>query len=315
MYNGAVITTSDALALIGGTPLLELRRLSPKPGVRIYAKLEGQNPTGSVKDRVALALVRSAEERGQLEPGDTIVEASSGNTAIALAFIAKQRGYRALVVLPRGVAPSISDLLLFYGVEVRWCSAEGGMQQAIEEARELGGRPGHHLLGQFFEEANVQVHYGATGEEIATALPRIDVFVAGIGTGGTLTGVGRRLRETHPEVRLIGVEPRAGERLQGLRSLQEGFIPPLLDLDALNGRFLVDSASAFQRAKEVAEAEGILAGASSGACLHAAYRVAERMEEGVIVVMFSDGGWKYLPARPWRDAERGEGSLDDVHWW
>ncbi|MCH7552773.1 MAG: cysteine synthase family protein [Chloroflexi bacterium] len=309
------MSNTDLLTLVGSTPLVELPRLSPKPGIRTFAKLEGQNPTGSVKDRIAKALVEEGEAQGLLNPGDTIVEASSGNTAIALAFIARQRGYRARVVLPRGVAPSIPDLLAIYDVEITWCRHEGGMRRAIDAAEEIAQAEGLYLLGQFKREANVEAHYLTTGREIASALPRIDAFVAGIGTGGTIMGVGRRLKETHPGVRIIGVEPKLGEQLQGLRSIEEGFVPPLLDLDMLDGRYLVDTASSFRRVKEVVAMEGILAGASSGATLHAALRVAEGMDEGNIVVMFSDSGWKYIPARPWQDADAGSEALDEVHWW
>ncbi len=306
---------SPLLKLVGNTPLVELRAISPKPGVRIYAKLEGQNPTGSIKDRVALALVEAAERRGELMPGDTIVEASSGNTGIALAFVAKQRGYKAHIVLPRGVAPSIYDLLRMYDVEMTWCEADGGMRRAIDTAQELAAARGFKPLGQFTERANVDVHYKSTGAEILKDVPEVDVFIAGIGTSGTIMGVGKRLREARPNVRIIGIEPKLGERLQGLRSLEEGFLPPLLDLKALDGRFIVDSASAFDCAKRVARAEGILAGASAGATLHVAFKVAERIEKGNIVVMFADGGWKYLPSRPWDVPAKGDDQLDEIHWW
>jgi cysteine synthase B len=306
---------SPLLKLVGKTPLVELRALSPKPGVRIFAKLEGQNPTGSIKDRVALALVEAAERRGDLKPGDTIVEASSGNTGIALAFVAKQRGYRAHIVLPRGVAPSIYDLLRMYDVEMTWCEADGGMKRAIDTAQEMASARGFKLLGQFTERANIDVHYQTTGPEILDDLPEVDAFIAGIGTSGTIMGVGKRLREARPDVRIIGIEPKLGERLQGLRSLEEGFLPPLLDLKALDGRFIVDSASAFDCARRVARAEGILAGASAGATLHVAFKVAERIERGNIVVMFADGGWKYLPARPWDATEKRDDQLDEIHWW
>jgi cysteine synthase B len=303
------------LELIGNTPLVELTRLSPKPGVRLFAKLEGANPSGSVKDRIVLAMIEAAEARGELSPGDTIVEASTGNTAIALALVAKQKGYRVHVVLPVGVVPAMADILHLYGAEVSWHEPSGGMRGTIEAAQELAQREGFRALGQFTEPANVECHYQTTGAEIAAALNHIDVFVAGIGTGGTITGVGRRLRERWPQMQLVGVEPRLGERLQGLRSLVEGYVPPLLDLDRLSRRFLVDSASAITAARRVVETEGIFAGVSSGATLHAALRVAEEMERGTIVVMFSDGGWKYLPARPWDAAEAGDERLDEVHWW
>jgi cysteine synthase len=303
------------LDLVGHTPLVELTRLSPKPGVRIFAKLEGGNPSGSVKDRIVLAMVEAAEARGLLAPGATIVEASTGNTAIALAMVARQKGYGVSIVLPRGIVPSIEDILRLYGAEVTWADPAGGMRGTIEAAHDLAEREGYYELGQFSDQANVDAHYEHTGAEIVDALDRIDAFVAGIGTGGTIMGVGRRLRERHPDVRVIGVEPRLGDRLQGLRSLAEGYLPPLLDLDLLDGRYLVDSASAIAETHRVIETEGIMAGVSSGAALHGALRVAEGIDSGNIVVMFSDGGWKYLPSRPWDAAAAGDTQLDEVHWW
>ena len=268
---------SDAtlLGLIGDTPLVELRRMAPKPGVRIFAKLEGQNPSGSVKDRIALAMVERAEQQGLLHPGDTIVEASSGNTAIALAMIAKQKGYAVRVIIPGEVAPSIGDLLELYGAEITWCEPRAGMKGAIDLALEMSREDGFHYVGQFDNPMNLQTHYATTGDEIARALPVVDVLVAGIGTGGTITGVGRRLREANPDVKIVGVEPRMGEALQGLRSLSEGYVPPLLDLSLLSRRFLVDNATAIDMSRRIVESEGILAGISSGAALHAAFRVAD----------------------------------------
>lgn len=303
------------LELVGNTPLVELPKLSPKPGIRIFAKLEGGNPSGSVKDRIVLAMIEAAEARGQLRQGDTIVEASTGNTAIALAFLAKQKGYNVKVVLPKGVVPSMADVLHLYGAEFEWVEPSGGMRGAIEAAKNLATADGVHELGQFTQSENVDAHYETTGAEIVAAMDRVDVFVAGIGTGGTIMGVGKRLRESFPDVKVIGVEPRLGDRLQGLRSLVEGYIPPLLDLDSLDGRFLVDSASAIAAARQVVEVEGFLAGVSSGATMTGALRVAERMDSGNIVVMFSDGGWKYLPANPWDAAAQGDERLDEVHWW
>ena len=265
-------------ALVGRTPLVELRNLSPRPGM-------------------------------------TLVEASTGNTAIALAALAPRRGYRLRVVLPKGIVPSIADILDLYGAEIEWCEPEAGMRGAIRRVEEVAAQPGYYALGQFTDPANVLCHYTTTGEEIVQAMERVDVFVAGIGTGGTITGVARRLREQWPDVQVVGVEPRLGERLQGLRSLSEGYIPPLLDLEMLNRRFLVDSASAIAAARDVMRAEGVFAGVSSGAALHSALRVAEGMESGNIVMMFSDGAWKYLPSRPW-DATGAEAeALDEVHWW
>jgi len=308
------MTTPGLLSTIGNTPLVELKRFAPKKGIRIFAKLEGQNPSGSVKDRIVFAMVEAAERKGLLRPGDTVVEASSGNTGIALAMVGKQKGYRVCVVLPE-VAPSIGDILALYDVETVWSGGHGGMRAAIEQAREMARERGAYFLDQFDREENMLAHYRTTGPEVLAELPQVDAFVAGIGTGGTIMGVGRRLREANPNVRIIGVEPKLGERLQGLRSLEEGYIPPLLDLSLLSGRFIVDSATALETAHEVVRREGIMAGVSSGATLHVALRLAERMEQGNIVVMFSDGGWKYLPTRPWQAAAEGSAQLDNVHWW
>ena len=301
--------------LIGNTPLVELTHLAPRPGVRIFAKLEGANPGGSVKDRIVLAMIEEAEREGTLKPGATIVEASTGNTAIALALVGRQKGYGVHVVMPKGVVASVPDILRLYGVEITWCESEGGMRRAVETAHEIAGSTGAYVLGQFTKQANVEAHYETTGVEIADALDRVDVFVAGLGTGGTIMGVGRRLRERFPNVRVVGVEAVLGDHLQGLRSLAEGYLPPLLDLKQLDGRYLVDSASAIRTVRRVIEAEGILAGVSSGATLHTAFRVAEGMDRGNIVVMFSDGGWKYLPSHPWDAAERGDEALNEVYWW
>ena len=309
------MTASTVLGLVGNTPLVELAHMSPKPGIRIFAKLEGQNPSGSIKDRIALAMIEKAETEGHLRPAGTIVEASSGNTAIALAFVGKQKGYAVRVVIPGEVAPSIGDLLHLYGAEITWCEPRAGMKGAIDLAQEMSQAEGFHYVGQFDNRINLHTHYHHTGAEIAAGLPSVDVFVAGIGTGGTITGVGRRLRELNPQVKIVGVEPRMGESLQGLRSLSEGYVPPLLDLGLLDRRFLVDNATAIDMSRRIVENEGILAGISAGAALHAAYRVAEDMDRGSIVVMFSDGGWKYLPARPWHAARTGSEELDDTHWW
>ena len=307
--------STDLLHLIGNTPLVELPRLSPKPAVRLFAKLEGQNPTGSVKDRIVRRMVEKAEVRGDLKAGSTIVEASSGNTAIALAMIGKQRGYQVRVVIPHDVAPSIADILALYDIDVTWCPSDGGMKAAIDLARDMAETNGFYYLDQFDDQENIATHYETTGKEIVQVLSKVDIFVAGIGTGGTIMGVGRRLREVNPAVRLIGITPQIGERLQGLRDLSEGYLPPLLDLDTLDGRFLVDSVTAMEASERVAQTEGILAGISSGATLSVALRLAADLDQGTIVMMFSDGGWKYLPARPWDAAKAASGGLDDTHWW
>ncbi len=303
------------LAQVGNTPLVELTRMSADLPVRLFAKLEGHNPSGSVKDRVALALVEEAERAGRLKPGQTIVEASSGNTGIALTMVARRKGYQVKIVLPKEVAPSIGDALALFGADCIWCPNCVGMDDAIRRAAELSEKHGWYPLGQFTQSVNVETHYRTTGAEIVRQLGRVDAFVAGIGTGGTVMGVGRRLREHNPGVRIIGVEPRLGERLQGLCCLDRGFRPPLLDLDQLDGRILVDNPSAIAAAQELATTEGICAGISAGASLVAARKVASRMDSGNVVLMFSDGGWKYLPARPWEAARAGDQRLDDVHWW
>lgn len=314
MYN-QIMRTTEFTDLIGNTPLVAMRHLQTPPGVTIYAKLESQNPTGSIKDRIVHKMIQIAEKAAIINPGDTIVEASSGNTAIALAMIGKQRDYKIHVVIPNDVAPSIADILKLYGTTVTWCESRVGMKGAIETAIKLAKDNGYHYLDQFDNNANVDAHYETTGVEICNALPQVDVFIAGIGTGGTIMGVGRRLREANPKVKLIGVTPRMGERLQGLRTFSEGYVPPLLDLDYLDGRFLVDTSTAANAARVAVEEEGLLAGISSGATLSVALRVAQDMKDGNIVVMFSDGGWKYLPAKPWDAAVDGLESLDEIHWW
>lgn len=306
---------SSLLDLVGNTPLVELKRLSPKPGVRLFAKLEGQNPSGSIKDRIVLAIIDAAEARGELRPGATIVDATSGNTGIALAMIAKQKGYRVCLTLPEGVAPSITDILEYFAVEVVWCDPRGGMASAVKMAQQLAEERGYYPLRQFSDPMNIRAHYHGTALEILRSLPQVDVFVAGIGTSGTIMGVGRRLHEVNPKTKVIGVDPRMGDRLQGLLDLSTGFAPPLLDLNQIDGRFLVDAATAMSLARTVAQTEGIMTGVSSGAVLYAALRTGERMESGNIVLMFADGGWKYLPARPWEAAREKVATLDDLHWW
>ena len=306
----------DFFSAIGNTPLVELAHSSPKNGVRLYAKLEGNNPSGSIKDRVASYIIRSGEESGALTPGQTIVEASTGNMALALAACAKQRGYQMRAVVPYQVAPGIPDLLALYGVEIVWSEPRSGMLGPIEEAQRLAKENGWWFAQQFASPVNVKAHYETTGPEILTALPQVDAFVAGIGTGGTVTGVGRYLKERNPKTLVIGVEPRFGEHLQGLRSLEEGYIPPLLDMKLLDRRFMVDSPSAFDAVRRLVEMEGIFAGISSGAVFHAALRVAEDMESGNVVMIFADHGWKYMNAFPWMSPpERPEGAPDDVAWW
>ena len=305
------------LGAIGNTPLVELTHLSPKREVRIFAKLEGQNPTGSVKDRIALAMVEDAEARGLLTPGMTLVEATTGNTGIALTLVARQKGYGVKLAVPENVIPGIGQMLQNFGAEIVWTEGMRGIRGATEVARALGAAPGHYHTDQFGNPANVQAHYDGTGGEILRDLPEVDVFVAGLGTGGTMTGVGRRLREHNPEVQLLAVEPHLGMQLQGLKSMQDGFIPAILDLGLLDGKILVRSGPAFHCSRLLVAREGIFAGISSGAALHGALRWAERMDSGNIVVLFADGGWKYLGGGPFAEPlhdEESEG-LDDIIWW
>lgn len=303
------------LAAIGHTPLVELTHFQPKPGVRIFAKLEGQNPSGSIKDRVAWELVSAAEARGELQPGQTIVEASSGNTAIALAMVARQRGYKLHICLSEDVPEPIFDILRLYKVQVETCKARTGMKGAIDRADQLAEELGAFALRQFFDPRNVAAHYHGTGNEIVEQLREVDAFIAGIGTGGTIMGVGQRLREHNPDVTIVGVEPKMGDCLQGLCKLEEGFHAPLLDRNMLSRCFLAGAADSISLAKEVARKEGLIVGVSSGAALHVAQRIAKDMSQGNIVLAFSDGGWKYLPARPWHAADEHDPSLNNVHWW
>ena len=307
----------DVLHATKRTPLVELRNCSPRPGVRLFAKLEGQNATGSVKDRIARRMMLGPERKGHLRPGDTLVVASTGNTGISLAMVGRARGYKVRVVMPENVGPEIPRMLAAYGATVEWVPTEKGMRNAIEVARELGTQEGWLVLDQFADASNVQAHYDTTGPEILEDLPQVDVFVAGLGTGGTLMGAGRRLKEANRNTRVIAVEPHPGSQLQGLKSLADGFVPSIVDLDLLDGKILVRSRHAFRATAEVMRREAIFAGISSGAVLHAALKVAQRLPRGNLVLMFADGGWKYLATNLWtsayEDAEQHE--LDDIIWW
>jgi len=310
------------ISLIGSTPLVELKTVAPRAGVRIFAKLEGHNPTGSIKDRIARRLVDEAEAGGKIRPGMTLVEASTGNTAIALAMVAKQRGYKLRIILPHGVVPSVPMILGVFGTEIIWCPPEAGTRGAIDMARKMAEDDPTNVFAvrQFSNPLNIDTHYHQTGSEIVESLQKvnlgIDVLVAGIGTGGTIMGVGRRVRATFPKARIVGLEPALGECLQGLRRIEDSFCPPLLDLSELNGRWIVTAAESINAAKLVAEREGLLVGVSSGAALHIAFKEAARTTSDLnIVCLFSDSGWKYLPAQPWEAAAAKAVELDEVHWW
>ena len=299
--------------------MVELRRLSPRPDVHLYAKLEGANPTGSIKDRIVKHMLLHAEREGRITPGDTVIEASTGNTGIALAMIGRAMGYEARIVMPENVYPEIPRSLAVYGADVRWVPAAAGVTGAIAVAKEMAADEGCFLLDQFGNEHNARAHYVWTGAEILQDVPQVDVFVAGLGTGGTLMGCGRRLKEANPLTKVIAVEPHPGYQLQGLKSLADGFIPPILDLSLLDGKILVRSGSAFRAARLLVEHEGIFGGVSAGAVLHAGLKYAARMERGNIVLIFADSGWKYLDTNLWSRGvpgdEGAEDDLDDTIWW
>jgi len=312
----SIPTTDPLLARIGNTPLVELLNCSPRPGIRLFAKLEWFNPSGSVKDRIAWYMLERAEADGAIHPGMTLIEATTGNTGIALTLAARRKGYKARVVVPENAMPEILELLVAHGAEVVSGPPGEGTRGAIRVARAMGATPGCFCLDQFSNEANVQAHYLTTGPEIISAAPDVDVFVAGMGTGGTITGVGRRLREHNPNVQLVAMEPHLGSQVQGLRSLQEGFIPPILDLEILSGKILVYAKEAFFWTRELARREGLFAGLSSGAALYGALKWAQRLERANIVVLFADGGWKYLSSGLWRNpAVDSREGLDDTIWW
>ena len=309
---------TDIIHSIGDTPLVELKHCTPNPGVRLFAKLEGTNPTGSIKDRIVKEMVLDAERDGLLLPGGTIVEASTGNTGIALAMVGRSRGYNVRVVMPENVYPEIPRTLDAYGAVVEQIPADQGVRGAMEVAREMAKREGWLMIDQFCNPSNTKAHYATTGPEILADLPHVDVFLAGLGTGGTLMGVGRRLKEANPHTQVIAVEPHPGYQVQGLKSLADGFIPPILDFGLLDGKILVRSAHAFRAAAEIMRREAIFAGVSSGAVLHAAEKVAARLERGNVVLIFADSGWKYLATNLWTQdsQEPGDGEeLDDVIWW
>jgi cysteine synthase B len=303
------------LDLVGSTPLVELPRLSPKPSVRIFAKLEGQNPTGSIKDRVATAMVDAAEASGQLEPGRRLLEPTSGNTGISLALVAKLRGYPLTCVMPANVTEERRRLLRLYGADIVDSPPEEGSNGAVRLALSLAERdPSLFMPFQYANEANPRAHYDGTGAEIVAALDRIDVFVAGLGTGGTLMGAGARVRESFPEVVVAAAEPLPGDEVMGLRSLADGYVPPILDVSKLDRKLLVSNEESVAGLRLLLEREGLFGGVSSGAVIHAALRLADELDEGVVACVLADGGWKYLSAGFW-DAEDVDEAMGRSVWW
>jgi cysteine synthase B len=296
---------------VGHTPLVGLPRLSPSADVRLWAKLEDRNPTGSVKDRAALAMVLDAERRGILTPGATLLEPTSGNTGISLAMVAKQRGYPLVCVMPENTSSERAALLAIWGATVIYSPAAGGSNEAVRVAKELAAEnPDWVMLYQYGNPANALTHYENTGPELLADLPSITHFVAGLGTTGTLMGVGRFFRENKPDVSIVAAEPRYGELVYGLRNLDEGFIPELYDESLLTSRFSVGPRDAVRRTRELLELEGIFAGVSTGAILHAALGLAAKavaaQESADIAFIVCDGGWRYLSTGAY------EGSLDEA---
>ncbi|PKB80138.1 MAG: cysteine synthase B [SAR202 cluster bacterium Io17-Chloro-G9] len=312
------LTYKGILATIGNTPIVELEHMSPNEGVRIFAKLEGQNPTGSLKDRIALKMIENAEQHGEISASRTILEPTSGNTGISIAMISKLKGYRVAVVMPENVSPERTQLLHAYGAEIIYSDGSRGTNGSIDVAQDLVEKHPHDyfMLYQYGNSGNPGAHYETTGQEIIETLPEVDMFVAGLGTGGTLMGVGRRLKEHNPKVKLIAVAPEPDDFISGLRSLEDGFIPPILDLNLLDSRILVNSFNAFHTTKSLLQQEGIFAGVSSGSVVYAALRQAERMEQGNIVCLLADGGWKYLSTGLWtKDYEELAKEAQGKIWW
>jgi cysteine synthase len=306
---------SDIVESIGNTPLVELPHLSPKPGVRILAKLEGRNPTGSVKDRVAKSMIETAEAEGAIEPGKTILEPTSGNTGISLAMICRLRGYPLKVVMPDNVTKERTQLLEMYGAEIVYSEGAKGSNGAVDVALEMSKDPQYFMPYQYGNEANPLAHYNGTAVEILEELDEVTAFVGGLGTGGTLMGNGRRLKEHDPSTLLVAAEPMQGEEVHGLRSLDDGFIPPIIDIELLDRKIMVSNRDAVVWTRKLLDEEGIFAGVSSGAIARIAVRIGEELDGGNVVFLIPDDGWKYLSSgvytKPIDDIE----NLDSTVWW
>jgi [CysO sulfur-carrier protein]-thiocarboxylate-dependent cysteine synthase len=306
----------DVLDAIGNTPIVGMPRMSPKAGVRLWAKLEGQNPTGSTKDRIAKAMVEAAEASGELTRDKTILEPTSGNTGIALAMVARRKGYELTVVIPDNASEERIRLLELFGAEIVFSPGDKGTNGSIDVARRLARDDRYYMPFQYGNPANPLAHEQGTGEEIVRDLPEVTHFVAGLGTGGTLTGVGRRLHRHNADVKVIAAEPELGDLVYGLRSLDEGFVPPILDESVLDRKFLVNSSDSLRATRELTEKEAIFAGISSGAVIHVAQRVAAELERAEIVCLLPDGGWKYLSTEAWApELERAEKGVAESLWW
>jgi cysteine synthase B len=309
------VAASSLLDLVGNTPLVELKRLAPSPAVRLYAKLEGQNPSGSVKDRIAKAMVETAEAHGELDPGRELLEPTSGNTGISLAMVARIKGYGLTCVMPANATPERRRLLELMGAKIVESPADEGTNGAVQKALAMAEEdPRYFMPFQYANEANVRAHYEGTGAEITDELDRVDVLVAGLGTGGTLMGAGQRVREAFPDVTVAAAEPLPGDPVIGLRSLEDGYVPPILDVSRLDRKLLVTNAESVAGVRALLEREAIFAGVSSGAVVHVARKLAEEVGEGVVVGILADGGWKYLSAPFWA-AEDVESAMENSVWW
>jgi [CysO sulfur-carrier protein]-thiocarboxylate-dependent cysteine synthase len=305
-------TAKNVLELVGKTPLVELK---PVGDVQIYAKLEGQNPTGSIKDRIAKAMIETAEASGELEPGRELLEPTSGNTGISLALVAKLKGYPLTCVMPENATDERKRLLRLYGASIVFSPGDEGSNGAVRLALELAERePRYFMPFQYANEANPRAHYEGTGAEIADALDRVDVLVAGLGTGGTLMGTGDRLRESFPDVVVAAAEPLPGDPVMGLRSLDDGYVPPILDVSKLDRKVLVSNEESVREVRRLLDEEGLFAGVSAGAVGHVARKLAEELDEGVVVAILADAGWKYLSADFW-DADDVEQAMERIVWW
>jgi [CysO sulfur-carrier protein]-thiocarboxylate-dependent cysteine synthase len=307
----------DIVQSIGNTPLVELPRLSPKPGVRIWAKLESRNPTGSVKDRVARALIEDAEEKGAILPGQTILEPTSGNTGISLGMICSRKGYRLKVVMPENVTPERTQLLKMYGAEIVYSEGSKGSNGAVEKALDMAEKDSSYYMPyQYGNMANPNAHYNGTALEILEELDEVSAFVAGLGTGGTLMGNGRRLKETFGDAcKIVAAEPMQGEPVQGLRSLDDGFIPPIIDISLLDRKIFVTNTDAILWTRKLLDEESVFAGVSSGAIARVAVRIAGELDEGNVVFIVADDGWKYLSSGIYTLPVEEIENLDSTVWW
>jgi cysteine synthase B len=300
---------------IGNTPLVELPRLTPNPDVRIYAKLEGHNPTGSVKDRVAKSMIEAAEAEGAIEPGQTILEPTSGNTGIALAMICSRKGYKLKAVMPDNVTAERAQLLTMYGAEIVYSEGAKGSNGAVEVALEMAQDSQYYMPYQYGNEANPNAHYYGTAVEILEELDEVTAFVGGLGTGGTLMGNGRRLKEENPDTLIVAAEPMQGELVDGLRSLDDGFIPPIIDITLLDRKIMVSNRDAIVWTRKLLHEEGVFAGVSSGAIARIANRIAGELDSGNVVFLIPDDGWKYLSSGVYTKPIEEIENLDSTVWW